>query len=193
MITLYTHFVGNINLPNTSPNNSFGEALAVAIAKYEPIFLKEILGITLYDLFQTNIAQGSGVYHDLLVGADYTNSSDIACRYEGLNGVGTNPIANFIYCKVQEERFTNAIGIGERQANSENMVLASPSLKIIQAWNEMVDWLWVLDDFLRETEDYPTYIGINYPPYDKTNYYGSYIPHMVSNNKYFQKINQFGL
>lgn len=193
MITLYTHFVGNINLPNTSPNTSFGEALAVAINKYEPIFLKEILGRTLYDLFQANIAQGSGVYHDLLNGADFTDSNDIETHYEGLNQVGLNPIANFIYCKVQEERFSNTMGIGERQGNAENSIVFSPSLKIVNAWNEMVDWLFIMDDFIRQNEDdYPDYIGLDYPPYNKSLYVGRWTITDNANNKYFQKLNSFG-
>jgi len=186
-ITLYTHFIGNINLPNTSPDIAEGEALAVSIAKYEPQFLTNVLGFALYELFLANIDEGSGVYHDLLVGADFTDKLGRANHWQGLNNAGFNPIANFIYYKVMNEKFSNTMGIGERRANAENMGNGSPLSKMVSAWNEMVEWLWIMDDFLRQNStDYPDYIGIDYPPFDKSYYPSNTAVNEAANNQYFQ-------
>lgn len=194
MITLTTHFTGNINIANTSSSYSEGEALAGFISKYEPMFLKDVLGYTLYNLFTTNIAQTSGIYYDLLNGAAYTDSNSVATYWDGFI-LGHNPIANFIWVKYQEDLYLQNTSMGIMQVKGENMANINPSYKIAKAWDEMVDWLWKLHDFLTVNKaDYPDYIGLTYAPYNKnlTNGYYNYpllsntYTMQQSNNKYFQ-------
>jgi hypothetical protein len=187
MDTTLAHFTGNITLPNTDITKTEGKLLQSYINKYEPIILTEILGYTLYTLYEANKMQGSGVYHDLRVGADFTDKLERANRWQGFITAGMNPIANYIYCKYLEETEVAVTGVGTRKANSENMVLASPLPKMQRAWNEMVEWLWIMDDFLRQNESsYPDYIGIQYAPFVQSSYIAGCEPHGASNNKYFQ-------
>lgn len=203
MLTLYTHFVNSINLPNTSPSNAEGEHLADLITKYETKMLKDIFGKTFYDLLQANINQGSGIYHDIVAGKNFTDSNGFDNSWVGFVTIGQNPIANFIYCMYQESNFTNTMGIGERKGKAENMATDSPARKIRDAWNEMVDWLWILHDFMYINHDsYPSYIGLTFPPYQAG---GSY-PFMYStglqgitgynripNQRYFRYKNLMGI
>tara|TARA_R110000868_G_scaffold208116_1_gene457492 strand:- start:1461 stop:2063 length:603 start_codon:yes stop_codon:yes gene_type:complete len=195
MITLTSHFTGVINIANTSSSYSEGEALAGFIAKYEPIFLKEILGYTLYNLFITNIADVSGEYYDLLNGAAYTDANDVATYWDGLNTAGLNPIANFIWVKYQEDLYLQNTSMGIMQVKGENMVNISPSYKIAKAWDEMVTMCWKMHDFITVNEaDYPDYIGLTYAPYNKNltsrvynyNLLGNTFRTEYENNKYFQ-------
>lgn len=165
LITTYLHFVGRIAIPNSSPTLASGEALADNIDKYEEQYLKRILGYALYELLQTNIAAGSGIYHTLRTGGEYTDREGNTAEWDGFSHVGFNPIANYIYVQHISETFSNTMGIGERKAASENMSIGNPYSKLVTAWNEMVDLNRNLHEFLyAEQASYPDYIGLTYPP-----------------------------
>jgi hypothetical protein len=195
MITLTSHFTGIINIANTSSSYAEGEALAGFITKYEPIFLKEILGYTLYNLFITNIDDVSGEYYDLLNGAAYTDANNVATYWDGLNGVGLNPIANFIFYMYQNDLSYQNTSMGVMQVKGENMVNANPNPMMVKAWNEMVKMCWKMHDFLTINEaDYPDYIGLTYAPFNNAtttriyshNLLGDTFRTEYDNNKYFQ-------
>lgn len=192
LITTYQHFVGRLDIPNSSPTLASGEALADNIDKYEEQYLRRILGYALYELLQTNIAAGSGIYHSLRTGAEYTDRAGNTEKWDGFSHVGFNPIANYIYVQHQSETFTNTSGVGERKANSENMQMANPWAKIVQAWNEMVESNRNLHEFLYANQtDYPDYLGLTYPPQNR-------IPPgcSITERKYqalFIKMNPYGI
>ena len=192
LLTTYQDFVGIIELPNTSPTLAGGEVLAFSIAKFEPLYLKTILGYELYELFQANIGAGSGIYHTLREGGQYTDLNGDLGYWNGFNTVGYNPIANFIYFKHQSEQFSNTTGVGERRADAENMSMGNPSYKMVRAWNEMVDYNLQLHDFIiSNSDDYPTYIGINERVQGRSFLYGSMLQKKW--RAMFTKINPYGI
>jgi hypothetical protein len=187
-ITTYLHFVGPIAIPNTAPSVVGGANLVNLIEKYEAKFLEDVLGYKLYDLLMTNINEGSGIYHDLLVGKAYTDSQDINRYWKGFREIGTNPIANYIYCEWQKQNFSQTTSLGERRGKFENMTDSGQAQKYKDSWNDMVDMLIVMDDFLTVNKaDYTNYIGETFPI--DCNYSNYTRP--PSNSKYFKHINLF--
>ncbi len=190
MITEYTHFVGLIELPDTASSGVITPWLQEKIDRLEPKILTEVLGYQLYsdekvkDLTNTSIIFNGGV--------DYTDKHDRPNHYSGFKQVGLNPIANYIYCIHLGERYSTVTLNGVRSANVENMKEVYPSDKIQLAWNQMVEWLWIMDDYIRSENrtngTYASYLGLDYPPYDKSYSIGivNDMPEM-SNNQYFQK------
>jgi hypothetical protein len=199
-IILYTDFVGKINLPNTLPGKSEGDALASFITDNEATYLTEVLGYTMAAAFiaaiGTTPAPTSGVWYDLWKGADFTDKHGRANHWPGFrNAVQKLAIANYIYVKWLEDRQDYATGVGQKKAKSENAEDASPTRKICRAWNEMVDLNYILDDFLTQNAaDYPDYIGITGPVlsgYFDTIYWNSLTDY--GNRIFYTKRNIFGL
>lgn len=189
-ITTYQHFIGDISLPKTANNGVIDSYLNETITRVEPRFLSEVLGYSLYQLLMTNISQTSGIYYDLLNGADFTDKNGLANHFEGLKGIGTCPMANLVYYTIQDEKYSTTQTIGEKKAKAENSTDVNPVYKMVKAWNNMVDMLWIMDDFLRQkntaNSSYAEYIGLTYPPY--IGECGN-----IPNNKYFQKENIYGI
>lgn len=184
MITTYLHFTGNIAIPNNAPSNAGGANLVNLIAKYEAKFLNDVLGYKLNDLLQQNINEPSGIYHDLLVGKTYIDLNDNTQYWQGFREIGQSPIANYIYCMWQKQQNTQTTAVGERKGKFENMQENSGAYKFKDAWNEMVDWLFIMDEFLTINKSvYPNYIGFTYPTYGYV--YNNYLP---SNIAYFRKV-----
>jgi hypothetical protein len=80
------------------------------------------------------------------------------------------------------------------------MATDSPARKIRDAWNEMVDWLWTLHDFLYINKDsYPSYIGLTFPPYQvgrfrySTGLQGITGYNRIPNQRYFRYKNIMGI
>lgn len=184
LIPSYLEFEGLIALPNVLPTKPSGEALATFMSYQVPKLLTEVLGYELYKLVLANEAQGSGIYHKLINGYEFTNSYDRLDKWLGFTR-GSNPIANYIYFEYIRNQATTSTGVGEKVPNAENMVTASVAMKANRAWNDMAKWFLVMHDFLIVNQaDYPTYIGIDYPP---TTILGSNYT-TTSNNKYFQTL-----
>ena len=178
LITTYADFVGSINLPNSSPSTPEGEALALAIAKYEQEYLSKMFGYALAKDIQDSLippAATSGVIYDLINGKEFTDKLYRPNKWIGFRVIGQNAIANYIYCKFKNTNRTITAGIGEIKPNHENMSMAIDSPKVSDAWNAMVELNYILDDFLNQNiADYPTY-NTNYVSKDlftKTNIFG---------------------
>jgi hypothetical protein len=164
-ITLYTHFTNNIALPNTSVYEVITDVLAESVDKYEDKYLNTILGYALNKLLQANINQSSGIYYDLINGAEYTDLTGTVQKWQGFATIGSNPIANYIYYWVIRQNVTTTMDIGVRMANAENMINVSAMNKMMSAWNEMVEFNFRLHEFLYANKtSYTTYIGLKYPP-----------------------------
>lgn len=178
LIPSYLEFEGLISLPNTLPTKASGELLGLLSTSCSEELLTNVLGYELHALLVTNEAQGSGIYHDIIAGVEFTDSLDRLNKWMGFTR-GYNPIANYVYFKWMQQNSTTSTGVGEKVANAENMTSASGAFKANKAWNQMVDWLTVLHDYLIINQaDYPTYLGITYSPYTQGN----------PNYKYFQKL-----
>jgi hypothetical protein len=165
-ITQPSHFVGLIELPNTSPSHYEGEALAVHIEKYESVYLSNFLGYELCKTFLENVLVDepptSGIWFDLLNGKEYTNASGTLTKWQGFNTIGFNPIANYIYCNVMSIRNTQTTSVGTTNVNVNATERVSPNDSIINAWNEMVGLNSNLFEFLTANKfNYSTFQSIN--------------------------------
>lgn len=138
-----TYFIRDINIPDTeTPDET--SVLDEAIARYEPIYLKKVLGYELWKAVQAEIdADVYIVYADLIEGAEFSfeyNGHTINTKWEGLiNSEKESPIANFIYYKYRKEVETINASIGEKRQKGENSTDASALKKMVDAWNGCVD------------------------------------------------------
>lgn len=169
----YTYFKGDINIPNVAPGKEGANNLDLHINTYESEFLTEFFGYRMYADLLSNISSNpaSGIWFDLWKGADFVDSNGLANYWTGLVGdtIGENykfsPIANYVYWHRMRQRSSQTVGIGEVVSLSENSMPISPADKMVRAWNKMVQWNWILHDFiLNNKEDYPNYIGLKFPP-----------------------------
>lgn len=160
-LTTYELFVGPINIPNIAPAQDDNEAFELFITKYEAELLSSVLGYTLAKDLQdgTNVSGVTDVnIAKIIEGADYTDRLGRANRWPGFETVGYSAAANYIYCKWLQYIASTTTSVGETKANTSNAVSVGNGFKMASAWNDMVDWLYILDDFLTQNvADYPNY------------------------------------
>lgn len=190
LLTTYLDFANDpISLPNAVPSTGNAEATRIQsfITKYEPIFLKTILGMDLYTLFIAGLDANTAIYEAIRDGGTYDDIYGITQEWEGFVS-GNNPIANFIYWYYQKSNASITTGIGETNASVENGTRTSPNQKMVESWNEMVDYNNMLHGYLYANSSiYPTYIGVNsYLPV-------AIFPYMKSWKDLFTKQNMYGI
>lgn len=187
-LTLYTHFVGDLNLPNTAVDTTIDEALQIMITRHEKQYLRDILGYAEYKNVIDNIADVSGIYYDLLNGAEYTDTQGKTQYWDGFKTVGYNPIACYIYWHIMKDNATSTTGTGEFKPLPENMENALPDTKMVGAWNMMVEMNLKLHAYLyANSDDFPEYIGLTYPPVRSSIYA------CMDNQFLFLTVNTFGI
>lgn len=146
------YFTRSIFLPNSDANKPEGQQLLAFIAQYEPEFLVKFFGVTLAGLVQTEInTSGSvgGAVQKIVEGCDFVNQSGITKRWVGLkNATYISPIANYIYYLVQFQRESSSTGLGEMLQQTQNATRTTADAKNTFAWNQMVDYLLILDEFI---------------------------------------------
>lgn len=179
------NFVGDVMLPNVVGTTPQATQLTTFITKHEHRYLKDILGVELYELFQAGLLATDADYEAIRDGETFTDRDSIVREWLGLNGVGTSPITNYVYYQVMKYSVSQTQGIGESMSAVENGTRASSSPKMVEAWNQMVEWNWTLHEYLMVNQaTFPTYVGINYPPTET----GTEV-----NQHLFRYINSFGI
>lgn len=176
-ITTSSMFVGDINIPDAANISLF-------IDKYEPKFLTAILGYkTAKDLFTDWDANAaSGKWFNLWNGVEYTDKHGRLNKWPGFLDVGYSAIAFYIYTRWMKDVQSNTGTTGEVRSVVVGADPVSAADKVSNAWNQMCELLYVLDDYLvQNASDYPDYIGATY--WCET--YG--------NKQYYDKINSFGI
>ena len=145
------YFVNELLIPGIS-GSQFSEVenlatLNAIISKYQPKFLEMLLGEDLYAEYAAAIALSptSGVWFDL--------QSQIyqAATLE-------SPIANYVYFKFWKNAATTTLKSGEAQSKFENSDTATIGVKMVRAWNEMVDQVDDIREWINDhASDYPTW------------------------------------
>jgi len=205
------YFVGGINIPDTDSLETKG-ALELYIKKYESIFLTTLLGKDMYEdlLSATTFVDpitATGNWNKIINGDSFVNSNGDSAYFEGINGgdlsasggFKRSPIANYVFWNFINERASITVGVGEVIPLVENGIRISPAYKMAAAWNEMVDLIFVLNDYVTINKaNYPDYIGLKYPPfrYPSLRYPSRYRAHhcdLMPNQKLFLKQNPMGL
>lgn len=154
-----SNFVGTINIPNTN-REEISQRLDMFIDQYEPKLLRDLFGYELSKAFTAGIADydsdGSNPtidqrWLDLIEGAEYERSGR-TYKYEGLPDID----ARYVYWHWMEDQHTQTVGLGEVKAKAENAEQANPAVKMVRAWNDMVDMIWNLYYFMKDKTDiYP--------------------------------------
>ena len=136
------YFTGELLIPSVS-GSTYAEVENLAtltnmINKYEPKFLELLLGETLYATYAAAIALGptSGVWFDLKSQIYQTTPF-----YQ-------SPVANYVYYMFWRSNRTTTAHVGESKAKVENSDLVSIGPKMNNAWNEMVDLVADIREFL---------------------------------------------
>lgn len=159
MIIDATYFQGAIEIAQkTEPANA--AALNKFMVDYETQFLNKLLGYELAKNFVAGIADDPVVdkWKDIRDGKEFT-CAGVLTKWIGFsNTVKLSPIANYVYTEWQRYKVSESTGLGEKKMTFAGAINYSPSLKISDAWNQMVDWNRTLDSFLRENATtYPEY------------------------------------
>lgn len=130
-----SYFIGEILIPNLSSIGSGGsqaiskandDLLQVFIRKYEKLFLLSLLGPSLYEGLKKGFEAKEEKWMAL---AEQLADSE--------NHI--SPIANYVYYWFIRNKITETAGIGEVIGKANNAVMVSPEIKMVRAWNEMVD------------------------------------------------------
>lgn len=204
-----------LTLPNTSVAYE-GEVLRLLIEDEQINYLQIMLGSELTALFINGITQVTNSslgttdvkWLNLLFGKKDVNNGyendwlGFSNHYVYVsNAIGNtrriSPYANYIYKMMIESKITTTFGQGEAQPNFENSTLSIPYIKLMRSWNDMVKYHYQMHNFIMDNIiDYPSYIGVTYPPLEEINLHNSifdrlgYMPRIESENQnYFIKKN----
>ena len=163
------YFDGDLRITNISGETITELAnlrsLQLAIAKYEPIYLKELLGLDLYTSYAAGIAAGSPASKWVDLNNQIYYEDD---KLTDLN-TGLSPAANYVYFFYQRREVTITMVNAEVKATHENFTSDSPNEKMITAWNEMVRMSAYIQDWIRQhITDYPEYYTSKVSPTDYT-------------------------
>jgi hypothetical protein len=167
-----TYFVGELNIPNTD-QPAVLNALNFFIERYEVEFLRQTLGILLYQDFMTALGQNpttgvyanvsggvasgavSALYTQLLNGCDFVGLDTYEHHWVGFTSASIDgytsprsPIANYVYYWFMRDRIIQNTGIGFMLPKPENGITMSPKSKMVLVWNDMSDWVKELSDFI---------------------------------------------
>ena len=200
----YTYFINEIHVPNAKNNNPGapipnGGELASMITKHEPKMLECLFGYEMYaeyakaleDYADNNLP---AKWKAIRTGGEYTCTSGDLRKWKGfVNNEKVSPIANYVFVQLLSHRASQMTGVGTKGTATENSVAVSPIYKQVPAWNEMVDMLMELHQFIMANQsDYPTYIGIKYNPLCYSVITDSCCQ-MSCNLKLFRKKNTWGI
>lgn len=103
------------------------------ITKYQEYYLKKILGIRMYNDFDSKYPDG-GFYDNFVNGTTYTEDS-VSYVYPGIKPV----LVKFVYYWWHRNTATILGEKGELKANYQKLVKTIPVNKMVSAYNDAVD------------------------------------------------------
>lgn len=119
------------------------------IDKYEPKFLKELLGLTLYQEFIDGITPVEILPPTVPPTYEPIDPKWVSLRDETeLKSM----IVGYVYWFYQANNITSTVGTGEGKLRKDNAAAASPLQKMVYNWNEMVKNARLFD---LSTDTYP--------------------------------------
>ena len=197
------YFNGDLNIPNTDHEEVKAD-LELFINQYESKFLSELLGFETYKLFHDDIdysvpEASISPWEELLSGAEFVDSHKRKNKWPGFIGDQfgidhkESPIANFVYWHWMRRSVSQTVGVGVVKAKVENSTIADPNPKMVKAWNDMVEMLWIFHDFVTNDSDIrallPDYVGYQFAPYR----HPRHTDMLLGNQKLFVRKNLFGI
>jgi len=147
----YTYFAQDVNIP-VSSNATLSAPVTEAIARYEPEILKMLLGYKLYSEMMAaynasintlNPVTLPDIWNNFINGPEFEfelNGQTVTEYWIGLkNSSKISLIANYVYFMHRSNTDTKYSGIGEVKSNAENSQVVSPRVKMVNAWNKMIE------------------------------------------------------
>jgi hypothetical protein len=159
-----SYFFGELNVAQKS-DSSVGGSLSIFIDEHEERLLTGLFGYELYKAYKTGIAvlpTPDPKWTDIRDGKEYTNRSGILTKWKGLKFTdGTakkSLVANYVYWHWMQNEISVTTGTGEKVASNQNAINAPSAVKMVRAWNQMVNWINELIEFLlTKKSDYPEF------------------------------------
>ncbi len=157
-----TYFSWGLNIAQLS-QPSVQNRVNAYIQQYEAEFMVKLFGLEFYNLFVAELATAR--MQSLLIGVTYTYSGN-TYRWNGLQyvigsgntAVKQSPIANYVYWHYLQDTAEVTIGIGTGVTTGENVTRTSPIRLQVKAWNDMIDMIISLRDYItRNPTQYPEY------------------------------------
>lgn len=173
-----TYFFGDLTIAQAS-QPEVSRTIQAFINKYEPLFLKEVLGYQLSKDFIAGIADTDSIdpkWDKILSGSEYTDTFGNLRKWNGFKSTApliNSPIACFVYYWYQRDNETTTAGTGEVNSANQNATGASAVMKVSRAWQEMAENLAELYGFIEANiTDYPEYKCPNYTMLGTINFAG---------------------
>lgn len=158
-----SYFFGPITIANIT-DAAVVSSFNLFLSEYEEKLLTDLLGYDLSKKYKAGIASPTpdAKWTDLRDGKEYTNRIGILQKWKGLKFTdGTakkSLIANYVYYMYMRNNATVTTGVGEKIAKAQNAEAASSAYKMVNAWNQMVEWNWELSEFfLSNPASYPEF------------------------------------
>lgn len=144
------------------------------IDNHEKKILELLLRYSLYNEFITALAgTPAQKWIDLRDGKTYTDSKGYLQEYEGIKQI----IADYVFFYIIKDKVNYSSDSGVRIANIENSEITHPRYKQKYAWNDMVDRIYYLNEFIIITNESDSTTYPDYKPITDTKPY------------YFDKVN----
>lgn len=155
------YFVGELLVPNITGATPVAQANAISlqwfIIKYEPEFMKGLLGEELYEQFVDGLDVGEGVTPL----AKWTDLRDRIFQTVTIDGQPYyfSPAAGYVYYHIMRDMISATTAAGEvKQKTTGSAGSVTNTMKMVRAWNEMNTkceeiWAWLED----ENETYDTF------------------------------------
>lgn len=148
----YSDFTGDRNIPNLDKDL---ESFNTFITRWQKDILIKLLGYDLYLAFETGLEEETpdAKWTNLRDGSNYQVDS-VNKQNPGIKDI----VAYYVYCKWVQVNFNQVTGIGVINATSDNAVKVDPEFKIMDAWNNMLNYYYMVYLFISENEtDYPNW------------------------------------
>lgn len=142
-----TYFIQNLTVPTTDNLDVVGtdNTLSQFIDKYARLLLKNALGITLFNLFDQDLTDGSlkagadQIWKDLVNGKTYTDNG-VTKVWKGLKfteGVFKGSVlAHYTYYHWYLWQMSQISNFGEVKGSTVNAINVNENTKLVQIWNE---------------------------------------------------------
>ncbi len=145
-----SYFIGEYEIQNVvgtaAPVVINAAKLNQFIVKYEPEYLRALLGTTLYDEFTAGLAvvpvadKWTALKNKLV-----DTSNKLSC------------IVPYVWNRYWTAEETKSSSLGQLLSKAENAQVVSSNIKLVRSWNDAMNQASVIYDWLVEAEQYATY------------------------------------
>jgi hypothetical protein len=160
-----TYFIGPLTIAQLGHKPTV-DSLRDYITVGQEQLLQAAMGYELYKDFMAGLDVGSDEvveqkWLDILNGVEFTSLYDRLVKWQGFQPevkLRAGPLTNYVFFNFVRSLNTQQTGTGTAQSKTQNAVQAPPDFKTTDAWNNMVDQIWLLWEFLRVNADtYPQF------------------------------------